>query len=170
MFLIAYEFMRDNYEHKQFRGKLYDMQNEEDKKQRDEWVKIVTDESLRMIREDLDPLLLSHPVPQCVVDMFKNNPGIPQCDVGNTMRFTRPSKQDKVKWANETIEIFAVQVKEKYGTLRFYMSCETDEITDLISDAEALSSQTCESCGEPAKMRGKFWLEVKCDKCYEERT
>lgn len=71
---------------------------------------------------------------------------------------------------SETIEIFAVQVKEKYGTLRFYMSCETDEIIDLISDAEALSSQTCESCGEPAKMRGKFWLEVKCDKCYEERT
>ena len=70
---------------------------------------------------------------------------------------------------NETIEIFAVQVKEKYGTLRFYMSFATDEINDLISDAEVLSSQTCESCGAPAKMRGKFWLEVKCDKCYEEK-
>lgn len=63
-------------------------------------------------------------------------------------------------------EVYAVQVKEKYGTLRFYMSSETDEIIDLISDAEALSSQTCENCGAPAKMRGKRWLHVTCDKCY----
>jgi hypothetical protein len=69
----------------------------------------------------------------------------------------------------ENIEMFAVQVKEKYGTLRFYMSTETDEITDLITDAEALSSQTCENCGSPVKMRGTHWLEVKCDKCYQEK-
>jgi len=65
-------------------------------------------------------------------------------------------------------EIFAVQVKEKYGTLRFYMSCETDEIIDLISEAESLSSKVCENCGEPAKMRGIHWMEVKCDKCYKD--
>jgi len=69
---------------------------------------------------------------------------------------------------NEIIEMFAVQVKEKYGTLRFYMSCETDYISGLIEDAEAASSQTCESCGDFAKMRGSTWLEVKCDKCYKE--
>src|ERR1700743_2345957 len=66
----------------------------------------------------------------------------------------------------ENPEIFAVQVKEKYGTLRFYMSCETEEIRDLIHEAEALSSQTCESCGDTAKMRGSSWLEVKCDTCF----
>lgn len=66
----------------------------------------------------------------------------------------------------ERFEMFAVQVKEKYGTLRFYMSCETDEITDLIHEAQALSSQTCENCGAPAKMRGKSWIEVKCDTCF----
>jgi hypothetical protein len=66
----------------------------------------------------------------------------------------------------ERFEMFAVQVKEKYGTLRFYMSCETDEITDLIHEAEALSSQTCENCGAPAKMRVKRWIEVKCDTCF----
>jgi hypothetical protein len=64
------------------------------------------------------------------------------------------------------IEMFAVQVKEKYGTLRFYMSASTDEINDLISDAEALSSQTCYVCGDNGKMRGETWYEVKCDKCY----
>ena len=70
---------------------------------------------------------------------------------------------------NEYIEMFAVQVKEKYGTLRFYMSCETDEISDIIRETEALSSQTCENCGTSGKMRGDTWFLVRCDKCYEER-
>lgn len=68
----------------------------------------------------------------------------------------------------EYFEMCAVQVREKYGTLRFYMGCETDEISELISDAEALSSQTCECCGDVGKMRGTYWSEVRCDKCYEE--
>lgn len=63
-------------------------------------------------------------------------------------------------------EMYAVQIKEKYGTLRFYMSCETDEISELIRDAEVLSSQTCENCGNPGRMRGRYWYEVKCDECY----
>jgi hypothetical protein len=59
-------------------------------------------------------------------------------------------------------EIYAVQVKEKYGTLHFYLSTYTEEIDDLIQTAEALSSITCECCG---KMKDKRWLEVRCGKC-----
>lgn len=66
----------------------------------------------------------------------------------------------------ENDDMYAIQVKEKYGTLRFYMSCETNEIVELIDEAEALSSQVCETCGAPAKMRGVCWIEVKCDKCF----
>ena len=62
-------------------------------------------------------------------------------------------------------EMFATQVKEKYGRLRFYMNCETAEITELIEEAEALSSQVCENCGEHGKMRGEKWVSVLCDKC-----
>jgi len=65
-------------------------------------------------------------------------------------------------------EMFCVQVKEKYGTLRFYMSCETDKIMELIYRAEALSSQTCEGCGEFGKIRGANWYEVRCDECYKQ--
>jgi len=71
---------------------------------------------------------------------------------------------------NEIVEMFAVQVKEKYGTLRFYMSCETDEICDLIHETEALSSQTCENCGAFGKMRGTRWFEVKCDDCFSKAS
>ena len=67
---------------------------------------------------------------------------------------------------NDYCEMYAVQVKEKYGTLRFYMSCETDQICDLIRETEALSSQTCEICGAFGKMRGKTWYEVRCDGCF----
>lgn len=68
---------------------------------------------------------------------------------------------------NEQVEMFAIQVKEKYGTLRFYMSYETDEIADLIHAAECLSKETCEVCGKHGKMRGSTWFSVRCDSCYE---
>lgn len=76
-------------------------------------------------------------------------------------------ERDEGKY-DSPVEMFAIQVKEKYGTLRFYMSCGTDEIDELIKETEALSTQTCEVCGMPAKMRGVRWFEVRCDKCYKE--
>lgn len=41
----------------------------------------------------------------------------------------------------------ASQVKEKFGTLRFYMDYATDEMYKLIEEAEAKSAITCELCG-----------------------
>jgi hypothetical protein len=63
----------------------------------------------------------------------------------------------------------AIQVKEKFGTLRFYMSGETDEMYKLISDAEDASAKTCEYCGEPGSLRTKGWCFTLCDKCDVER-
>ena len=58
----------------------------------------------------------------------------------------------------------ASQVKEKYGTLRFYMTHSTDEMEAAIREAEQESGVTCMTCGKPGKMRGKGWLYVACDK------
>lgn len=63
----------------------------------------------------------------------------------------------------------AAQVKEKFGTLRFYMTAETDEMDKLIEEAEKASAVTCEYCGQPGKLRTKGWLFTLCDKCDEER-
>ena len=63
----------------------------------------------------------------------------------------------------------AAQVKEKFGTLRFYMTAETDEMERLICEAESASARTCEYCGQPGKLRTKGWLFTLCDKCDEER-
>jgi hypothetical protein len=60
-------------------------------------------------------------------------------------------------------EIVALQVKEKYGTLRFYISSFDETIEKFISHAEKRSADTCETCGKPGRMRGDFWLYTACD-------
>lgn len=64
---------------------------------------------------------------------------------------------------DENFPIRAAQVKEKYGTLRFYMETETDEISDLIYEYEQLSAKTCEVCGKPGRIRGGRWVQSLCD-------
>jgi len=59
----------------------------------------------------------------------------------------------------------ASQVKEKFGTLSFYMSSATDEMWDLISEAERKSGETCEDCGAPGRRRGGGWIVTLCDEC-----
>jgi len=58
----------------------------------------------------------------------------------------------------------ASQVKEKFGTLRFYMSAETDEMSDLINEAENKSCKTCEWCGMPGKATSGGWVKTLCKK------
>lgn len=63
----------------------------------------------------------------------------------------------------------ASQVKEKFGTLRFYMSSETDEMSKFIQEAENKSGITCEKCGDKGHLRSDGWMKTLCDKCNEER-
>lgn len=60
-------------------------------------------------------------------------------------------------------EIVALQVKEKYGTLRFYLSAYDDTIEDYIREAEKKSAATCEQCGKAGSVRGSVWLYSACD-------
>ncbi len=68
--------------------------------------------------------------------------------------------------ANEAAEFpfQVVQVKEKYGGLRFYSNSGTDEIFALIDTAEEKSTEICEICGEPGEARGHGWIMTRCDK------
>jgi len=59
----------------------------------------------------------------------------------------------------------ASQVKEKYGSLRFYMDSETDKMSKIISLAEKQSAITCENCGKPGKISGKDWYSCRCKEC-----
>jgi hypothetical protein len=60
-----------------------------------------------------------------------------------------------------------VQVKEKFGGLRFYINEGSKEIYDKISDAEKLSYETCEICGEKGEPRKDMgWITTLCDEHY----
>jgi hypothetical protein len=68
---------------------------------------------------------------------------------------------------DERSAIRASQVKEKYGTLRFYMTLETDEMYKAIQEAEKLSARTCEECGEPGKTYVfNSWYYTRCEECF----
>lgn len=56
----------------------------------------------------------------------------------------------------------AVQVKEKFGSLRFYIHGGNDEQYALISFAERMSERTCEVCGKPGKINKIGWLSCRC--------
>lgn len=66
--------------------------------------------------------------------------------------------------------IVASQIKEKYGTLRFYTNFSTNEIDKAIDEAENASATTCETCGQEGKLRTETgWLYTACDRCMFER-
>ena len=68
-------------------------------------------------------------------------------------------------------QLEAVQVKEKFGTLRFYLSgYPTNPITDAkihayINFAENMSACTCEVCGSPGTQKGRSWITTICEDC-----
>lgn len=62
----------------------------------------------------------------------------------------------------------ASQVKEKFGTLRFYMASSTDEMEYWINEAEKESARTCEDCGSHFYVRKTVggWI---CTLCFKHR-
>lgn len=76
------------------------------------------------------------------------------------------SKQLK-KTGNNHFEI--TQIKEKFGTLRFYCFGTDDKIRKYIRKAEDESAKTCEICGKPGKLYDDGWLVTRCKKCYTKR-
>jgi hypothetical protein len=61
--------------------------------------------------------------------------------------------------------VYARQVKETFGTLRFYLANGSPAMQDLIRAAEERSSRTCEMCGLAGTLLNDGWLKVRCDSC-----
>jgi hypothetical protein len=60
-------------------------------------------------------------------------------------------------------QVVAEQVKEKFGTLRFYYRGGDDYIRGLVSMAESMSAVACEVCGDLGEQRGNGWISTLCD-------
>lgn len=54
------------------------------------------------------------------------------------------------------------QVKEKYGTLRFYYSGGDDVVDGMVRMAESMSGVTCEECGNLGRQVGG-WIRTLCN-------
>ena len=59
-------------------------------------------------------------------------------------------------------QVIAQQVKEKFGTLRFYYQGGDDYISGLVAMAESLSGNTCETCGKPGHRTSGGWIKTAC--------
>lgn len=72
-----------------------------------------------------------------------------------------------------------VQIKEKFGALRFYCQVDGDDdarqdaaaqaISRAIRHAEHVSAETCENCGQPSSIRGAGLLTTICPNCTSQR-
>jgi hypothetical protein len=67
------------------------------------------------------------------------------------------------------VKVMVRQVKEKFGTLRFYWSAPLDKANDekverAVELAEFRSECTCEACGAPGRLvNSGGWFNVACD-------
>lgn len=66
-------------------------------------------------------------------------------------------------------QVEAVQVKEKFGGLRFYVDSASPEQYAVIHFAESLSEEICENCGslEEVSQTKSGWIQTLCKKCME---
>ena len=71
--------------------------------------------------------------------------------------------QSHCDWKKDACpQVVAEQVKEKFGTLRFYVSGGDDYTNGIIAMAEQMSGKVCEECGTPGDTGGKGWISTLC--------
>ena len=58
-----------------------------------------------------------------------------------------------------------IQIKEKYGSLRWYDWDGPQKVQDIIDKYEHISARTCIRCGRPATKISTGWICPFCDKC-----
>jgi hypothetical protein len=71
---------------------------------------------------------------------------------------------ETLKLTNQHVpDFYWSQVKEKYGTARWYYNGGDDTISGLVSDAEGKTEEICEQCGAPGQLRGNGWYYTACE-------
>ena len=89
------------------------------------------------------------------------------CQIQNTRYIHATDKYEfLVEGDPEYVQVVAAQVKEKLGTLRFYVDGGDAATGAMIQMAETMSGRICELCGSPAKTnRDSGWMHTTCDAC-----
>lgn len=67
-------------------------------------------------------------------------------------------------------QVVATQVKEKFGTLRFYTRGVSDFQDGMVTFAESMSGRICEKCGKPGEIQRGGWVSVRCPECIDNKN
>jgi hypothetical protein len=74
--------------------------------------------------------------------------------------------QHHIDWQNRNgevvLQVTLDQVKEKFGTLRFYYTGGDDYIRGMVTMAESMSGVICEECGKPGTSTSGGWIKTVC--------
>ena len=131
------------------------------------------------MKQELDQLLCEK-YPKLMVN--RNKPMIETCmcwgfECGdgwyNILDQLMSNIQHHIDWNNKNFEkgytqykqvpqVTLDQVKEKFGTLRFYYTGGDDVIDGMVRMAESMSGVTCEQCGSPGTTGGQGWITTLC--------
>lgn len=70
----------------------------------------------------------------------------------------------------DNLPVRVVQVKEKFGGLRFYYDWLGGKPSDgsfreQVHEAENASFKICEECGQPGQTGGSGWIRTLCSAC-----
>jgi hypothetical protein len=98
--------------------------------------------------------------------MFEGKYGGFACGPGwwpmlETLCATIQSHIDQSKGACPQVTI--EQIKEKFGTLRFYYQGGDEFVSGAVWFAESMSGTICEECGSPGKPTQGGWIQTLCD-------
>jgi len=68
-------------------------------------------------------------------------------------------------------QIEVTQVKQKFGGLRFYITCGDDVVYNIIDFAEYLSYSICEECGsmKNVHLTKEYWIQSLCEECHDKK-
>lgn len=76
-----------------------------------------------------------------------------------------------LKESNQLFDFFVIEVKEKFGGLRFYHNCKCpEEVDEIINDYGVLAENVCVGCGKPDALIVPIgWILPWCRDCYEDK-
>ncbi len=78
--------------------------------------------------------------------------------------------QSHVDQNKDCPQVVVTQIKEKFGSLRFYYDGGDEFISGAVWLAESLAGGLCEECGAPGKRTQGGWIRTLCEFHIVEKT
>lgn len=75
----------------------------------------------------------------------------------------KQEQKDQYQRGEGCSQVYVEQIKEKFGTLRFYYDGGDETTAGMVRMAEAWADHSCETCGAPGTRRNGNWIRTLCD-------